>query len=260
MSASLSSISSKKGSKRKLDITASGQSLWLVKIPTNVAEVWRSSKCGESLGSLTTESIPSTVPGKKPRSKVSIQLRSDLGSDGGDDGGLVDAIPIVTEFTLDEIQNMMGSTSNMIVFDSNETQDEFSVKGHVSTFWSLTPKDNEQYRQAVKSRQLTASTKSHTVKSIDSKSAFEHSNKVQEVGFKPPAHVTDRNKRDLDSLAAGGARRVRGEKATEKEMKDLKKKLLEVFGEREYLTFKEINAYCKAYEVDLRELVKKYCD
>ena len=43
-------------------------------------------------------------------------------------------------------------------------------------------------------------------------------------------------------------------------MQELKKKLLEVFGEREYLTFKEINAYCQAYEPDLRELVKKYCD
>ena len=253
------SNSASKGSKRKLDITASSQSLWLVKIPTNVAEAWRSSQCGEQLGSLAIESIPSAIPGKKPRSKVSIQLRSDIVPESVSALNPVEAAPNITEFTLDEIQNMKSASSNMVVFDSNEGQDSFALKGHVSTFWSLTPKDNEQYRQAVKSRQLNASTKIHSVKSIDSKVVFEHSSKIQEVGFKPPAYVTDR-KRDVDNLAGGAMRRVRGEKATEKEMKDLKKKLLEVFGEREYLTFKEINGYCQTYESDLRDIVKKYCD
>jgi hypothetical protein len=261
----ISSSTSKKGLKRKLDTTASSQSLWLVKIPTNVAEVWRSSQCGESLGSLAIESVPSSIPGKKPRSKVSIQLRSDIAPESSMSRSSsvesADAPPTITEFTLDEIQNMKSTSSNMVVFDSNEGQDAFSLKGHVSTFWSLTPKDNEQYRQAVKNRQVNASTKIHSVKSIDSKTVFEHSNKAQEVGFKPPAYVTER-KRDVDSLGAGGApRRVRGEKATEKELNELKKNLLKVFGgPRDYLTFKEINQYCQAYESDLRELVKKYCD
>lgn len=260
-SSSSSSPSSKKGAKRKLDIASTTQSLWLVKIPTNVAETWKSSQCGESLGSLAIESVPSNVPGKKPRSKVSIQLRSDIGDIGGENSMDVDTTdkpPAITEFTLDEIQSMKSASSNMVVFDSNETQDSFSLKGHVSTFWSLTPKDNEQYRQAVKSRQLNASTKIHSVKAIDSKAVFEHSNKIQEVGFKPPAYVTS-NRPDLDQTGLG-MKRPRGEKATEKELKELKKKLLEVFGKREHLTFKEINGYCRAYESDLRDMVKKYCD
>lgn len=229
-----------------------------MKIPTNVADMWKSAQSGESLGSLAIESVPSSVPGKK-RSKVSIQLRSDTGA-VSDSGGSASTSELskITEYTLDEIQAMKSTNSNMVVFDSNEDQD-FALKGHVSTFWSLTPKDNEQYRQAVKSRQLAASTKVHSVKSIDSKAVFEHSNKVQDVGFKPPAYVTG-NRLDSDNQAAYASRRGRGEKATEKEIQEIKKKLLEVFGKREHLTFKEINGYCKAYEPDLRELVKKYCD
>lgn len=248
---------SKKGMKRKLDIDDCGKSLWLVKIPANVAEKWRTAQPGESLGSLSIDSIPSNVPGKKNRSKVSIQLRNDTPSNSGASDQSIEN-PVVTEFTLDEIQNLKGTSSNMMVFDSNEGREKFSVKGHVTTFWSLTPKDNEQYRQALKARQLNASTRNHSVKSIASKTVFEQANKVQEVGFVPPAYVADRRK-ELSGVSGAPIRRSRGEKPTEKEVNELKHKLLEVFGKREFLTFKEINGYCQAYESDLRDLVKKYC-
>ena len=248
--------SASSGVKRPLDMIETEKSLWLVKIPTNVAEMWRSAQPGESLGSLSIESVPPSAPGKKSRNKVSINLRSDIAEDSHDVDNSHVKIPRVTEFTLDETQQMKGSSSNLVVFDSTDYQDNFSVKGHVTTTWSLTPKDTEQYRQAVKNRQLKATTKTHSVKAVDPKTVFDSANKVQEVGFKPPAYVTDRN-RTIDGV--GLVRRNRGEKASEKEMRELKRKLLEVFAEREFLTFKEMNGYCQAYEPDLRELVKKYC-
>ena len=196
---------------------------------------------------------------------MSIQLRNDTdhGSSGNSDSG--EAAPHITEFTLDEIQAMKSTSSNMVVFNSEEgSQDEFSLKGHVSTLWSLTPKDTAEYRQAVKNRQLSAATRVRTVKSVDSKTVFEHSQSVQqEIDFVSPAYVSDR-KRDGDPGMAtgggGGGRRQRGEKATEKELKQLTKKLLDVFADQECLTFKQINASCQAHEQDLRDLLKKYCD
>lgn len=232
-------LSNKQSLKRKLDVANASNSLWLVKIPQDVAEKWSRAGPNETLGTLRITSVPAQN-GRAASHELSVHLISDESASSG-------GVATSEEFTLDEVP----SGPQIYSFEHNKTQRQFSVKGRVSKRYSLKPKSNEQYNQVVRNRTTIASKGGRKITVTENETALIGAITTKEIDFIPPAYV-DARKRDAE---AGIGKRTKAVV----NVADLKKRMLDAFSQQEFLTFKEIFASCNATgESELRELLKKY--
>ena len=101
--------------KKTLNLNGKNQSLWLVKVPTFVAEKWSQHKSDDLLGSLSISTVL-VGPNSQPIKKININLNSD-GSDEPE------------EFTLEELSS---NDHQLLAFKLNENSESFSLQGQIS--------------------------------------------------------------------------------------------------------------------------------
>ena len=114
---------------KHLNLSTKNQSLWLVKIPTFVAERWASAESEELLGSLSINSV-ALKPNAPPVKQITVKLTNDRSEP--------------EEFTLEELST--SDFQQLMAFKFFEKSDSFAVQGQVSKNLSLKPTNAKNFR------------------------------------------------------------------------------------------------------------------
>ena len=187
-------------SSKILNIDSYSNSLWLVKVPSYIAEKWSNCVNGESLGLLT---IANSEQGKK----IFVSLNEDANNTSSNRNR---PSATVNEFVLDEFSNNDSNQQHLIAFDYNNPTDVVSntnttnsvgttgnvsssyiMKGQVTKRSILKPKNklSTEYKKLVTNRNLKASTHHESVIApiydLETRTNASHV-----VDFIPPASVT----------------------------------------------------------------------
>lgn len=226
--------------KRKLDITQSSQSVWLVKIPKVVYDKWDNCQTGETLGTLN---IKGNIINGKTELELTVKLKEDENIQPHE-------IIIADEYTMDEIK----ITNQMVPFSYNENEQRYSVKDKISKRYQLIAKQNEKYQQIIRNRTAVAQQVKQA-KVIDNAETILSSVEPKQIDFIPPAYVDDR-KRNMEENTTTTTKKGRGGNV---DIGEVRQNMISAFGLRDYLTFKEIKSRCRsAADSDLRELLRQY--
>lgn len=226
--------SSAKGQKKELKVSQATQSLWLVKLPKGVADLWDNTQPGDDLGSL---SIVPTNEGGVQKNEINITLRTNGNTTVADQYTLADA----------------PTSTQLVPFQCDTSTNQYSVTGKISKMYHLRPRGTDHYRQVCRERLVGASTKSQETKRGDPTKIHTGIPQAHEIDFIPPTYITNKRKAE----AEGGSTK-RGKGAEGKE--EGRAKLLQAFAKATTgrLTRKELNSVCQLGEAELTELLKKY--
>jgi hypothetical protein len=237
-----------------LNTNALEQSLWLVKVPSFVAERWSRAENDEILGSLTV-SQKSSGPNLPPSKQLNVLLEKVDGATGPD------------SFTLEELK----SSNDSFVAFSTETDPTkgFSIDGKVTKNMLLKPHINEEYRKLIRDRGLSkvvarkqigmanvhdierTATQSHTVE-------FIASDRMELKRRAAAEKLSSKSSRLSLSVGAGNL-----DEASEELVLAMKTRIFQAFEESERLTFKDLVQCCSevegfSKEKDLRDLLEIY--
>jgi hypothetical protein len=201
-------IKQEKTEKKVLDLSAKNQSLWLVKVPKEVAESWSKKQSDDLLGSLSITTV-SGGPGAPPVKKINVSLTgssssgsgsssSSGGSEGAAGSSALGGAAEVEEFTLEELSN---NERQLLAFRLNETSHTFAVQGQVTKNLVLRPKETKQYREKVRQRTINATTRQETQMATEEEVEMQRTID-RTVDFIPPAHAELKRKAQESSHAS----------------------------------------------------------
>ena len=225
---------------KHLNLSVKSQSLWLVKIPTFVAERWVNAQSEDLLGSLSINSVV-LKPNAPPVKQITVKLSNEK--------------QLPEEFTLEELS--ASEYQQLIAFKFHEKSDTFSVQGQVSKNLTLKPKDTRHYREIVRERGITATTRQET-QHVSEEDVYHGKSGSNTVDFIPPAHAELKRKTQEQQYA----NKV-GRSTTVLDVSDLRNKVFEAFAVKERYTLKELLCACKdvpgfTREKELRDLLEIY--
>ena len=237
---SSSSSSSSSLEKTVLDMGAKNQSLWLVKVPREVAESWSQKQSDEVLGSLSINTV-AAGPNAPPVKKISVKLSSGGGIDG-------------EEFTLEDLSS---NDRQLLAFKLNEHSNSFAIQGQVTKSLVLRPRETKQYREKVRGRSIVATTRQET-QSVTEDAVELQRSVDRTIDFIPPAHAELKRKAQEANYANKMGRSTASFDPTE-----LRSKVFEAFAVNERYTLKELRVICKdvpgfSKEKDLKDCLDKY--
>ena len=224
---------------KNLNLSTKNQSLWLVKIPTFVAERWASAESEDLLGSLSINSV-ALKPNAPPVKQITVKLANEKSEP--------------EEFTLEELS--ASEFQQLVAFKHHNKSESFSVQGTVSKNLTLKPKDTRQYREIVRERGIKATTRQET-QHVSEEDVYHGKSGSNTVDFIPPAHAELKRKNQEMQYANKMGR------STVLDVSDLRNKVFEAFATKEKYTLKELSSICKdvpgfAKEKDLRDLLELY--
>lgn len=224
---------------KHLNLSTKNQSLWLVKIPTFVAERWMNAQSEDLLGSLSINSV--VKPNSAPVKQITVKLANEKAE--------------TEEFSLEELS--ASEFQQLIAFKFHEKSDTFSVQGQISKNLTLKPKDTRQYRDIVRERGIKATTRQET-QHVSEEDVYHGKSGSNTVDFIPPAHAELKRKAQEQQYA-----NKMGRNTTILDMSDLRNKVFEAFAVKEKYTLKELLTICKdvpgfARDKDLRDLLENY--
>lgn len=225
---------------KHLNLNTRTQSLWLVKVPTFVAERWVNAQSEDLLGSLSINSVvvkPNTAPVKQ----ITVKLANEKAE--------------TEEFTLEELS--ASEFQQLMAFKFHEKSETFSVQGQVSKNLTLKPKDTRQYREIVRERGIKATTRQET-QQVSVEDVYHGKSGSNTVNFIPPAHAELKRKTQEQQYA-----NKMGRSATVLDVSDLRNKVFEAFTTKEKYTLKELLVICKdvpgfTRDKELRDLLENY--
>ena len=235
----ISKARSSAATEKHLNLSTKNQSLWLVKVPTFVAERWATAESEELLGSLSINSV-ALKPNAPPVKQITVKLTNDRSEP--------------EEFTLEELST--SDFQQLMAFKFFEKSDSFAVQGQVSKNLSLKPKDTRQYREIVRERGIKATTRQETQHCTE-EDVYNGKSGSNTVDFIPPAHAELKRKTQEMQYANKMGR------TTVLDVSDLRNKVFESFAMKEKYTLKELLAICKdvpgfSKEKELRDLLENY--
>ena len=209
------------------------QTMWLVKVPTFVADEWAKASDDSLLGTMKITMVAG-AGGGPPTKKINIKLSTagEGAGAGGDDGG---GIP--DEFTLDDV----SSAPKMFAFSGDDETDQFVMQGQVSKNLLLKPRGTKEYQEFLWNRNAKSNTvRRETIRAADDKAAFTLHRTDTVIDFVPPAASLQKRKAKEMSQAnkkSGGADAVA-------EIKALRAKIFDAFSRAERITLADLQAFC----------------
>jgi len=205
--------------------------LWLVKVPSFVAEQWDDAADGEDLGSVKITALKNERG--EIKKSIDITIKDLKNGDGSQMDVSGEAIPlkIPTEFTLEDHLD----EAKLLAFSFDQKNESFGVMGKLSSM-NMRPKGTKEYRDFLRDRtQSERSTKRRVLSAADR--AFDIVRdidmKAHQVDFKPAAFAILKKKK------------YSGEKHVELDVSHLRGVILKAFSTNERLSLKEIKQICK---------------
>lgn len=221
-----------------LDLNAKNETLWLVKVPKEVAESWATKQSDDLLGSLSINTVMAG-PNAPAVKKINVQLS------GGMD---------VEEYTLEDLSS---NDRQLLAFKINEQTHSFAIQGQVTKNLVLRPKETKQYRDKVRARSIQATTRQEaqlvTEEEVELKKSTDRT-----VDFIPPAHAELKRKAQEAQYA-----NKMGRIMAVFDPLELRTKVFDAFNENERCTLKDLKVICKDVpgflkEKDLKDCLEKY--
>eukprot|EP01038_Epipyxis_sp_PR26KG_P015060 gene15060-20264_t len=230
-----------------LNLENSDQSLWLVKVPSFVADRWAQCEADEIIGSLGISLKPkSTIPSSKVSSGNNKQLNVKLVEIKGD------TIPL--EFTLEEsLQH-----DSYVAFTQNDETNSFAIDGKITKNLVLRPIENQKYRQLIRARGIKSSTVISETKLIESTELAKTAISNQTIDFFT-SNRTDMKRKALDKSLSNKLSKNTGDLDSGL----LKSKIFEAFSNAERMTLRDLVNYCKdvpglTKDKDVKDILEVY--
>jgi hypothetical protein len=225
---------------KPLNLEKKETSLWLVNVPTFVAEEWADAENGQLLGSLNITSAPNPSGGPPVR-KINVTL-------DGDGSG-------PAEFTLEELPASVQQ--QLLAFKHSSNDESFSVEGKVTKNLTLKPRGTVQYRQKIRERSIQATTRRETRK-VGHEEIQNNMSASHVIDFVPLAR-TELKRRQQEQQASNKSAKTT---AVAVDSSELRSKLFEAFALQERRTLRDLLGFCKdvqgVRESDLRDVLNYY--
>ena len=238
------SDNSKSSSKKpELDLQGRKSSLWLVKVPSYVAEKLSTAKTGDAVGTLSITADPS----KQGKKSINVTLLADTKANDP------------TAFTLEPLA--AADDQELLSFTNDHETRSFTLHGNVTKKLFLKPKDDPKYRQMIRDRGKSA-LPSKSTHEADMASVLQARAASHIIDFIPPAHAELKRRR----LETGGKSTDGSSSAsntTPVDMDALRSKMLQCFETNSRQSIKDLIAHCKGVpgftrERELRSLLDHY--
>mmetsp|Transcript_66257 Transcript_66257/g.130390 ORF Transcript_66257/g.130390 Transcript_66257/m.130390 type:complete len:295 (-) Transcript_66257:26-910(-) len=231
---------------KTLNLDAKDQPLWLVKIPTFVAEKWATMNNDDVLGSMSI-SLKSAGPNKPPTKQLNVKLTQGPSDNGPD------------SFTLEELK----SSSSMVALSADPAKG-FSLDGKITKKMVLKPQINDEYRRLVRERALANVANRKEIGVANMKEIERTSTQSHTVEFISSDRMELKRKAAAEKGLQSNKMSRLGGSADESEVTTaLRSRVFEAFEKSDRLTFKDILSFCSdvpgfTKEQDLRDLLEQY--
>lgn len=230
-------------------LLSSEQTMWLVKIPTFVAEQWVNAADNELVGNMKI-SMVAGVNGQPPSKKINVKLNVNNKQEEPSSSA-----PIPDEFTLDDVP----SAPKMFAFSGDDDCDQFVMQGQVSKNMLLKPRGTKEYQEFLWNRNVKTTARREAVRAADDRAAFTMQRTDTVVDFIPPAAAMQKRKaKEISQVnkKTGGADVVA-------DMKRLRGAVFDAFSKSERMTLVELQALCSETDgyttARLKEMLEDYC-
>lgn len=205
--------------------------LWLVKVPSFVAEQWEEAGEGEDLGAVKITAIKNDRG--EIKKTIDIKIKDLKNGDCSEMEVSGEALPlkIPTEFTLEDHLD----EAKLLAFSFDQKNESFSVMGKLSSM-NMRPKGTKEYRDFLRDRMQSERINKRRVLSAADR-AFDIVRdidmKAHQVDFKPAAFAVLKKKK------------YTAERQVELDVHLLRGVILKGFSTNERLSLKEIKQICK---------------
>lgn len=260
------SVSASSDASKILNVDSFSNSVWLVKIPTFIAEKWADCNTNDELGLLT---ITNTDKGKT----ILVNLKNDKNTNQP------------TEFVLEEFSNNDTAQQHLIVFDYENSDSvnssaasnpsSYIVKGQITKKSILTPKNilSAEYKKIVSDRNIKANSLHETVIApiydLETRNSSSHT-----VDFIPPPATSAATelKRKVTQQQSESLRNVKANMNESTSISvnsnSLRGRFFDAFTNNARQSLKELLMHCSttsvsaesgaAQEKDVKEMLDKY--
>lgn len=219
--------------KPELDMQGRKSSLWLVKVPSYVAEKLATSKTGDAVGTLSITADPS----KQGKKSINVTLLADTKANDP------------TAFTLEPLA--AAEDQELLSFTSDHETHSFTLHGNVTKKLYLKPKDDAKYRQMIRDRGKSA-LPSKSTHEADMVTVLQARAASHIIDFIPPAHAELKRRRlETGGKSADGSSSASN--ATPVDMDALRSKMLHCFENNSRQSMKDLIAHCKGVQGFTRE-------